>query len=61
MDREQRVAQHKKQERISVKTGRPTASELTEGIPVIRNINSSVYWVTKVGNKLYYNKFTETI
>ena len=61
MDRIQRAMLHSKQERMPFKKGRPTLSELTEGIPVIREIDNSIYLIVKVGNKLFYNIFTETI
>ena len=36
MTRQERIALHKKQERVQVKSGVPSASELKEGVPVLR-------------------------
>ena len=38
MTRQERIALHKKQERLQVKDGVPSISDLKEGVPVLRNI-----------------------
>ena len=38
MTRQERIALHKKQERLQVKDGTPTAADLKEGVPVLRSV-----------------------
>jgi|TARA_Y100000310_G_C20628592_1_gene787333 hypothetical protein len=38
MTRNERVALHKTQQRTQIKTGKPSAGELTEGVSTIRNV-----------------------
>ena len=38
MTRQERIALHKKQERLQVKDGAPNVADLREGVPVIRNV-----------------------
>jgi len=40
MTRQERIALHKKQERLQVKEGVPAVSDLKEGVPVIRSVAS---------------------
>ena len=36
MTRQERIALHKKQEKLQIEAGTPTVEELKEGVPVIR-------------------------
>ena len=49
MTRQERIALHKKQERLQVKAGTPNKSELKEGVPILRSTNEGV--VEYVKNK----------
>ena len=40
MTRQERIALHKKQERLQVKKGAPAVSDLKEGVPVLRSVDS---------------------
>ena len=42
MTRQERIAVHKKQERLQVKNGRPDASELKEGVPILRSTSEGL-------------------
>ena len=42
MTRQERIALHKKQERLQVKSGAPSLSDLAEGVPVLRSTNEGV-------------------
>ena len=42
MTREERIALHKKQERLQVKSGTPSVGDLKEGVPVIRSTSEGV-------------------
>ena len=42
MTRQERVALHKKQERIQVKKGAPVSKDLKEGVPVLRSTTEGV-------------------
>ena len=42
MTRQERVAGHKKQERLQVKSGVPSISDLQEGVPVLRSTSEGV-------------------
>ena len=42
MTRQERIALHKKQERLQVKDGTPSAADLKEGVPVLRSTNEGV-------------------
>ena len=50
MPRQERIALHKKQERLQVKDGAPAVSDLKEGVPVLRSI-SGVGVVEYIKNK----------
>ena len=50
MTRQERIALHKKQERLQVKDGAPAVADLKEGVPVLRSI-SGVGVVEYVKNK----------
>ena len=59
MTRTERRNAHKKQERLQIQSGTPTAEELTEGVPVIRftALDGLVEYVNFKG-VLYKNVFT---
>ena len=40
MTRQERIALHKKQERLQVKKGAPDVADLKEGVPVLRSVAS---------------------
>ena len=40
MTRQERIALHKKQERLQVKEGAPAVADLKEGVPVLRSVAS---------------------
>ena len=42
MTRQERLALHKKQERLQVKSGVPSVAELKEGVPVLRSTDEGV-------------------
>ena len=42
MTRQERIALHKQQERLQVKSGAPSAADLKEGVPVLRSTNEGV-------------------
>jgi len=42
MTRQERIALHKKQERIQVKSGTPSIGDLKEGVPVLRSTPEGV-------------------
>ena len=42
MTRQERIALHKKQERLQVKTGAPNVSELKEGVPSLRKTSEGI-------------------
>ena len=50
LTRAERIAIHKKQERLQVKDGAPAVTDLKEGVPVLRSI-SGVGVVEYVKNK----------
>jgi len=53
MTRAERIALHKKQERIQVKPGKPRKSDLTEGVPVLRSTSEGVVEYVRHKNVLY--------
>ena len=42
LTRAERIALHKKQERLQIKPGKPAVAELAEGVPVLRSTNEGV-------------------
>ena len=42
MTRQERIALHKKQERLQVKSGTPAVADLKEGVPVLRSTSEGV-------------------
>jgi len=55
MTRQERVALHKKQERLQVASGVPDPNELTEGVPVLRSTIEGVVEYVRHNGVLYKN------
>jgi|TARA_B100000315_G_scaffold199950_1_gene191954 hypothetical protein len=53
MTRQERIALHKKQERLQVKSGAPSTSDLKEGVPVLRTTNEGVVEYVKYAGVLF--------
>ena len=53
MTRVERIALHKKQERLQVKSGEPNVSELKEGTPVLRSTVEGVVEYVRYNGVLY--------
>ena len=55
MTRQERIALHKKQERLQVKSGVPKVADLEEGVPVLRSTNEGVVQYVRHNGVLYKN------
>ena len=53
MTRQERIALHKKQERLQIKTGTPEKSDLKEGVPVLRSTSEGVVEYVKHNGVLH--------
>jgi|TARA_Y100000310_G_scaffold222084_1_gene223735 hypothetical protein len=53
MTRQERIALHKKQERLQVKKGTPIANDLKEGVPVLRTTSEGVVEYIKYNGVLH--------
>ena len=53
MTRQERIALHKKQERLQVKGGVPSVADLKEGVPALRSTNEGVVEYVKHNGVLY--------
>ena len=53
MTRQERIALHKKQERLQIKSGVPSVADLKEGVPVLRSTNEGVVEYVKSNGVLY--------
>ena len=53
MTREERIALHKKQERLQVKKGTPSPSDLKEGVPALRSTSEGIVEYVKHNNILF--------
>ena len=53
MTRQERIALHKKQERLQVKKGTPSSAELTDGIPELRKTSEGVVEYVKSDGKVF--------
>ena len=59
MSRGERVQLHRKQERLQIKDGIPSASELREGVPVMRGTKNGLFEYVK-HKGIIYQKQLET-
>ena len=53
MTRQERIALHKKQERLQVKSGTPAVADLKEGVPVLRSTSEGVVEYVKNNGVLF--------
>ena len=53
MTRQERIALHKKQERLQVKSRVPSVSDLKEGVPVLRSTDEGVVEYVKFNGVLH--------
>jgi hypothetical protein len=53
MTRQERIALHKKQERLQVKSGVPSVSDLKEGVPILRSTGEGVVEYVKTNGVLF--------
>ena len=53
MTRQERIALHKKQERLQVRNGVPSKTDLKEGVPELRKTTEGVVEYVKHNNVLY--------
>ena len=53
MTRQERIALHKKQERLQVKGGAPDIADLKEGVPVLRSTGEGVVEYVKNNGVLF--------
>lgn len=53
MTRQERVALHKKQERLQVKQGVPSVAEVKEGVPVLRSTSEGMVEYVKYNGVLH--------
>ena len=53
MTRQERIALHKKQERLQVKDGVPPVADLNEGVPVLRSTSEGVVEYVRHNGVLY--------
>jgi hypothetical protein len=51
--RQERIALHKKQERMQVKSGVPSVSDLKEGVPVLRSTTEGLVEYVKFKGELH--------
>ena len=59
MTRQERIALHKKQERLQVKGGTPTVADLKEGVPVLRSTSEGVAEYVRHNGVLYKKVWDE--
>ena len=53
MTRQERISLHKKQERLQVKKGVPSPSELKEGVPVLTTTAAGAVEYVKTGTTVF--------
>ena len=53
MTRQERISLHKKQERLQVRDGVPSKSDLQEGVPALRKTNEGVVEYVKNNGVLF--------
>ena len=59
MTRQERISLHKKQERTQISEGVPMASDLKEGVPVIRKTSEGLVEFIRFENKLHKKVLTK--
>ena len=59
MTRQERIALHKKQERLQVKGGVPSVADLKEGVPVLRSTAEGVAEYVRHNGVLYKKVWDE--
>ena len=57
MTRQERVASHKKQEKIQVGDGIPSVHELVDGVPVFRRVSGRIIEYIRIGQSLFESVF----
>ena len=60
MTRQERIALHKKQERLQVKDDIPNVSDLKEGVPVLRSTGEGVVEYVRYNGVLYKKVFSKS-
>ena len=55
MTRQERIALHKKQERLQIKSGTPAVADLKEGVPALRSTAEGVVEYVRHNGVLYKN------
>ena len=53
MTRQERIALHKKQERLQVKKGTPSSAELIDGVPELRKTSEGVVEYVKSDGRVF--------
>ena len=53
MTRQERISLHKKQERLQVKRGTPSVTDLKEGVPVLRSTGEGVVEYVKTNGVMF--------
>ena len=61
MTRQERIALHKKQERLQVNPGVPIVAELQEGVPVLRSTTEGVVEYVRYNGELYKKVYDSDI
>ena len=61
MTRQERISLHKKQERLQVWRGVPAVSELTEGVPALRDTDEGLVQYVKHKNVLYKKSYDQVV
>jgi len=59
MTRQERISLHKKQERTQISEGVPMASDLKEGVPVIRKTSEGLVEFIRFENRLHKKVLTK--
>ena len=59
MTRQERIALHKKQERLQVKSGVPSVAELKEGVPTFRSTSEGIVEYVRYNGVLYKSIFSK--
>ena len=59
MTRQERIALHKKQERLKVERGVPGVGNLTEGIPILRSTDEGLVQYVRYNGVLYKSIFSK--